>query len=168
MRDKFICTGAELADLFGTQPSQIQQYVRNGLPVLPDTKPPKFYLPDVWQWLTEKNSNVAALIEVERLRKITVEANLLEIKQLEEEGKLVQIQPVIEAYHQDLSRVKGKLLSLPTKLAPRLQIADVVTEKEKILEEEIYEVLEEMALASQPAEELSQTLVDISKQDGER
>jgi phage terminase Nu1 subunit (DNA packaging protein) len=163
MRDKFICTGAELADLFGTQPSQIQQYVRNGLPVLPDTKPPRFYLPDVWQWLTEKNSNTAALIEVERLRKITVEANLLEIKQLEEEGKLVHVEEVVLAYHEDLARLKGKLLSLPTKLAPRLEITDSITEKEKILEEEIYEALEELALAVKPAEELTQVLVDISK-----
>lgn len=164
MREKFICTGTELADLFGTQPSQILQYARNGLPVIPDTKPPRYYLPDVWKWLSEKASNTAALIEVERLRKITVEANLLEIKQLEEEGKLVHIEDVVDAYHSDLSRLKGKLLSLPTKLAPRLEITDSITEKEKLLEEEIYEALEEMALAEKPVDELSEALVEISKQ----
>jgi len=60
-------------------------------------------------------------------------------------GKLVSLADVKRAQEQSNAIIRAKLLSIPTKLAPRLAGKHTAVELKAILQTEIYEVLRELA-----------------------
>lgn len=78
---------------------------------------------------------------IERTKKIKYEARIKELDMLVAEGRYVDIDEVEQAYAAELTKVRIKLLGLPTKLAPLLLNYDDPKETETILTKEINELL---------------------------
>ena len=89
--------------------------------------------------LTEGKSLTAA-----KIRQASADAELKEIAISEQKGRLVPIEAVMEVYGENISNIRAKLLSMPTKLAPELFGKDLISIQSK-LKTEIYELLKDLA-----------------------
>ena len=72
-------------------------------------------------------------------------AKLSELKAKEQEGQLIRVEDAVAANQKILKAYRDKMLALPSKLAPMLAAADGQNEIRKILDDAVYEILEEVS-----------------------
>lgn len=87
------------------------------------------------------------LIDIEegKRRKMAAEAGLAELELLKEQGKVVEIERVAEEIGEQLSNFRAKMLSLPSKVAGQAYTAKDIKEIKSILDDAIYEALNEIS-----------------------
>jgi hypothetical protein len=61
-----------------------------------------------------------------------------------ERGELVYIEDVAKRFEEGLSKVRAKLLSIPTKIAPEAAAAENAKEVQRLIENAIIEALNEL------------------------
>jgi phage terminase Nu1 subunit (DNA packaging protein) len=90
--------------------------------------------------------------EAERARKMKHDADLAEMEAARERGDLIPAADVAREWIDTLSRVRARLLSLPTKLAARTAPPDRLTVVEAEARKIVHEALTEMSEGAEPAE----------------
>lgn len=80
-----------------------------------------------------------------RTRKVTAEAEIAEIELKKVKGELVVAEDVVSAWNDVLGALKSKLTSLPSKGAPVVSSETESAICQKILEDLVYEALEELS-----------------------
>jgi phage terminase Nu1 subunit (DNA packaging protein) len=90
--------------------------------------------------------------EAERARKAFHDADLAEMEAAEKRGDLIPAADVQREWTDVLARIRGKLLSLPTKLAARTASPDRLTAVEAEARRIVHEALTEMSEGAEPAE----------------
>lgn len=81
----------------------------------------------------------------ERAKKMAAEAALAEMEVQQKRNALISIEEVIDSWSDIVNAVKGKLTSVPAKLAPVVAVEENPAVCKTIIEEEIYESLNELA-----------------------
>lgn len=110
---------------------------------------------DVINWIERRSvSNLignqdAIDIEEGRRRKMAAEAAMAELELLKEQGKVVEIEKVADEIGEQLSNFRAKMLSIPSKVAGQAYTAKDIKEIKGILDDAIYEALNEIAGISQ-------------------
>ena len=84
------------------------------------------------------------VLQKARARKELAFAKLAEIKVAKEEGKLVPVAEVTRDYGFVLQRVRGKLMNVPGKFAPRILPKFTAPEAQKVLSTMVREILVEL------------------------
>ncbi len=82
---------------------------------------------------------------MERIRKTRTEANLAEIRLAKERKDALDRKSVLETWENVVMVIRQRLLSLPSKLSPRLVFIDGQGEIEKELDREIVEALSDLS-----------------------
>ena len=81
----------------------------------------------------------------ERARHEQLKADLAELELKKQRGELVEIEQVKRDWIKKIVACRGKLLSLPSKVAPRFPLCDTSQEMEEVLKDGIVEALGELA-----------------------
>ena len=84
-------------------------------------------------------------LNAERGRKLAAEAELVEIELEEKRGSLVSIEDVSDAWSEVIASCKSRLLSMPAKLAPVVAVEDNPSICKQMIQDQIYEALEELS-----------------------
>ena len=77
-------------------------------------------------------------------KKMTAEAGLAELELMKEQGVLIEIDKVATEIGEQLSNFRAKMLSLPSKVSAQVYTAKDIKEIKSILEDAIYEALNEI------------------------
>lgn len=102
-------------------------------------------------WLRKREvdslmTNTSAIdIEEAKRRKLAAEAGLAELELAKEQETVVLIEDAAQEFGEQLSNLRAKLLSMPTKTASLVYTAKDITEAKDILENAILEALNELA-----------------------
>jgi len=89
--------------------------------------------------------NTSAIdIEEAKRRKIAAEAGLAELELAKEQGTVVLVEDVADEFAEQVSALRAKLLSMPSKLGSLIFTAKDVTEAKEILENAMLEALNEL------------------------
>ena len=80
----------------------------------------------------------------ERARLSKEQADAKEMENAIERGELVYIEDVAKRFEEGLSKVRAKLLSIPTKIAPEAAAAEDAKEVQRLIEGAIVEALNEL------------------------
>ena len=83
-------------------------------------------------------------LQEERARLAKEQADAKEMENAVERGDLVYIENVAKQFELQLTKVRTKLLAVPTKVAPEAHIAATVKEVQSLIEAEIVEALNEL------------------------
>ena len=89
---------------------------------------------------TQNNLDLAK----ERARLAKEQADAKEMENAVERGDLVYIENVAKQFELQLTKVRTKLLAVPTKVSPEAHIAATVKEVQSLIEAEIVEALNEL------------------------
>lgn len=145
----------QLADILGLSEETLTQYQKEPhFPILNKRKGragSDYETSDVIAWLERRKVNGlignqdAIDIEEGKRRKIAAEAALVEIELLKEQGKVIEIEKVVDEIGEQLSNFRAKMLSIPSKVAGTVYTAKDVKEIKGILDDAIYEALNEIA-----------------------
>jgi len=99
----------------------------------------------MFRYYREQQNKGSSEFNLERLRKTRAEANLAEIRLAKETKHALDAKAVFRAWENIVLVVRQKLLSLPTKVAPRLVYEDNQQNIEAELDKEICDALEELS-----------------------
>ena len=152
-------TMSELAEVSGRSKTAIQGWLRRGCPVLEiggGGKHYKFDLGEVIPWLEARAretalGNLSTLnIEDGRRRKVVAEAGIAEFDLAQRLGELVTIEDTAKIVADDYARVRARLLSLPSKIAPMIATLETPEECKDVVEGAICEALAELAAGDEP------------------
>ena len=143
-------TRAELAKVLGTSVQMLPNFANEGMPQVEKGKSGKVYTYDLCkcvQWYVRRQSggNDASL-ETERLRKLSLEADIIQIQKDKLNDELVAVQDVMDVVVNEYATVRGKVLALPTKVTPELAIVETDIEIMDILNLAVRELLDELTL----------------------
>lgn len=144
----------ELADILGVAEDTLTQWQRDpNFPVKSKSRGQRgneYETSDVVAWLRKRevdnlvgNSNLIDIEEAKR-RKVAAEAGLVELELAKEKGEVAIISEVAQEFGEQLSALRAKLLSLPSKTAGMVFAAKDMTEAKDILENAIIESLNEL------------------------
>lgn len=92
-------------------------------------------------------------LQEERARLAKEQADAKEMENEVQRGLLVDIESVAAAMEKQLTRVRTKLLAVPTKVAPEAHASSNVKEVQQLLEDAIIEALNELVGYSQESAE---------------
>jgi hypothetical protein len=84
-------------------------------------------------------------LNVERARKMKAEAELAEIDLARQRGETIKVDAAAIVWGEVLSVAKSRLLSVPAKLAPIVAVEDSPAICKALIEEQVFEVLDELA-----------------------
>ena len=84
-------------------------------------------------------------LEEGKRRKMAAEAGMAELELLKEQGRVVEIERVADEIGEQLSNFRAKMLSIPSKVAGLVYTAKDIKEIKSILDDAIYEALNEVA-----------------------
>jgi hypothetical protein len=132
-----------LAVELGRDRRTIAQACANLTPVGRQGKAELYRMSDVVVALTPAGTQSGTIDEA-RIRKITADAALAELQLERERGEVVRIEDVAKAIGDEYAAVRAKLLSIPTKLAPRIALEDGEAACRDLLAREITEALNEL------------------------
>ena len=153
VQQRLLCNKAELAEIFKVSVASIDAWLRRGCPYVQRGNRGAawvFNIIDVAEWRFSGTSGEEGATEdpekmspKERLDwyKGTRERLALE----RERGELVAADDVADAWEQQIAVAKGRLLSLPTRIAPELIGRSEPRDIERTLKTAITSVLEELA-----------------------
>jgi hypothetical protein len=137
-----------ISKLLDLSPRRVQQLVKEG--VIPKMERGRYELVPVVRayihYLRERNiqAGVVSLEEV-RTRKIKAEAELAEIDLAQQRGETIKVNAAAIVWGEVLGVAKGRLLSVPAKLAPIVAVEDAPAICKALIEEQVFEVLDELA-----------------------
>lgn len=145
----------QLADILGMAEETLTQLQKDPtFPILVKRKGRSgsdYETSDVIGWLERRKINATVgnqeLIDLEegRRRKMAAEAGLAELELLKEQGKVIEVERVADELGETLSNLRAKLLSIPSKVAGPAYTAKDIKEIKQILDEAIYEALNELS-----------------------
>lgn len=104
----------------------------------------------VIEWLEKRQINYLTgnqgLIDLDeaKRRKMAAEAGLAELELMKEQGYLVEIEKIADDFGEQLSNFRAKMISIPSKCAAQVLTCENVQEIKSILEDSIYEALNEI------------------------
>tara|TARA_R110002110_G_scaffold159508_1_gene357266 strand:+ start:52 stop:612 length:561 start_codon:yes stop_codon:yes gene_type:complete len=84
-------------------------------------------------------------LNVERARKMKAEAELAEMELAKLRGETINVEAATLVWAEILGVAKNRLLSTPAKLAPIVAVEDAPAICKALIEEQVYEVLDELA-----------------------
>lgn len=143
-----------LSEALGVSPRTVDEYTRRGMPSVKTGGQGKVWEFDLAQcvaWIRaddRRRSGVdeAALdLDEARRRKLAAEAALAEYDLAEKRGDVVTIDSVVKQVTGDYTRLRTKLLAIPSKLAPLVAVVTTPEEARAILDGAIEEALSELA-----------------------
>jgi len=141
----------ELADLIMVSPRRIQQLSRGG--TIPRTTPrgPFELVTSVQAYIRHIKEGVGE-VEIDgesheqaRTRLTKARADIHQRTALQLSGDLIPSEQVESNWQAVLSIVRQSLISLPDRVAPRVNDAETLNETRQLLKEGVYEILEELA-----------------------
>lgn len=141
----------ELLEILNISRSSLNNYIAEGLPVAirgKQGRASQYKLEDVQAWLASKNKQSPEATEdmtAARLRKLQAEASLAELELQKERGELIEIAEVAKQLADAFARVRAKLLTIPTKTSGLVYASDSQREVQKLLDDAVREVLEELS-----------------------
>ena len=145
----------QLADILGLAEETLTQYQKDStFPILVKRKGRSgsdYETSDVIAWIERRKFNGlignqdAIDIEEGKRRKMVAEASLVELELLKEQGKVVEIERVADEIGEQLSNFRAKMLSIPSKVSGQVYTAKDIKEIKSILDDAIYEALNEIA-----------------------
>jgi phage terminase Nu1 subunit (DNA packaging protein) len=145
----------QLADILGMAEETLTQYQKDStFPVLVKRRGRSgsdYETADVIAWLERRKINATVgnqdLIDLEegKRRKMAAEAGLAELELLKEQGKVIEIERVADELGEQLSNLRAKLLSIPSKVAGQAYTAKDIREIKQILDDAIFEALNELS-----------------------
>jgi hypothetical protein len=100
-----------------------------------------------------------------RARKMEADAQLAELELLKAKRELVSSADVLSAWVDVLGAMRGKLLSLPTKVAPLIATETEIGLIQHIVEQQVREALDELS-AYQPSDHAGRANITASSSDG--
>jgi phage terminase Nu1 subunit (DNA packaging protein) len=138
----------ELARLFDVSTSYVSRLVRDGVVPAPVAdRYPASAITAYVAWLrrrrAEQDGSVAALKRDQEASR----AKLLAIKAGREEGRLVELDSVIADWTDAASRVRARLLSIPTKCAPLVAAETSAPACQQLIEKFVHAALAELSSA---------------------
>lgn len=104
----------------------------------------------VIEWLEKRQINFftgnQGLIDLDeaKRRKMAAEAGLAELELMKEQGYLVEIEKIADDFGEQLSNFRAKMIAIPSKCAALVMTCENVQEIKSILEDAIYEALNEI------------------------
>lgn len=102
------------------------------VPSVPQTFPPLFDLPD-------------EDFQAARTRREIAEANLAELKEAEQQGKVIQVEAVRAAWARRLAGTRDAILQIPIRVAPILAAETSIEQVSILLETELRQALAELS-----------------------
>ena len=144
----------KIAEITGFSVSTIENYIRQGMPVAKKGGPGKPALIDMAQlihWLIkrerEKFEDKEEVPEDGNYknRKLAAQAKIVELEYAKLRGLLVETDAVTAVVTRMISDTRARLLGIPTKTAPQLTGRKTANEIKAILEDRIYEALNELS-----------------------
>lgn len=164
----------QLADILGLTEETLTQYQKDPtFPILHKRKGrggSDYETSDVIAWLERRKINQtvgnAELIDLEegKRRKMAAEAGLAELELLKEQGQVVDIAIVAEEVGGQLSNFRAKMLSIPSKVAGQVYTAKDMKEIKSILDDAIYEALNEIAGTDDAGGEFEEGVADSNEE----
>ena len=133
-------TRAELIRATGFSGTAVDGWLRVGCPRL---KSGRFSLPAVVRWLVEERT-AANSASPDRERWLRVRADREEMRLLKDQGMLVPLPLVTAMVERLLVNFRGRLVTLPGRLSPQVVGSSSIQEVKGLLEEAIFEALDEM------------------------
>lgn len=133
-------TRAELIRATGFSGTAVDGWLRVGCPRL---KSGRFSLPAVIRWLVEERT-AANSASPDRERWLRVRADREEMRLARDQGVLVPLPMVSKIMERLHVNYRGKLVSLPGRIAPQIVAVSSIPEVKAILEEAIHEAMTEM------------------------
>lgn len=150
--DKLICTQKALAEALNLSTVRIYQLIKEGIVVRdPNDKKGGVFLVEscrnYWRMKNRKNAitDDGVLIDIEKERALheAADRKLAELKLAKLEGRVFDATTVELKQVEVLSNLRTRLLGLPAKLAPEIEMLDEAG-IEKLLTREIEEALDEL------------------------
>jgi phage terminase Nu1 subunit (DNA packaging protein) len=151
-------------------PNTLKAWFRQGCPVAQrgrQNKPWRINIGDVLEW-REQQAVQAAVgdtstldIDEARRRKTAAEAALAELELGRRKSELLEVEAVEKAWTGLLLAFRSRMLSLPVKAAPLVQVCQTLPEIQEQLKRLIYEALTELSELSELSE------ADISSDEGQ-
>lgn len=164
----------QLADILGLTEETLTQYQKDPtFPILHKRKGrggSDYETSDVIAWLERRKINQtvgnAELIDLEegKRRKMAAEAGLAELELLKEQGQVVEISVVAEEVGGQLSNFRAKMLSIPSKVAGQVYTAKDMKEIKSILDDAIYEALNEISGTDDAGGEFEEGVADSNEE----
>lgn len=143
-----LITKQELSSALNLSISSIENYQQAGMPVAIRGKQgiPNYYdLQIVTDWIADNVSiNKAPDYDEAKLRKLTADAQLAEVKLAQEVGELIKMQDAVNQVSATFSRIRSKLLAIPSNLSGVLYTMDNQREVNEYLDHHIRQILEEL------------------------
>jgi phage terminase Nu1 subunit (DNA packaging protein) len=148
-RSSMVVTLAQIAAIIGVTERRIQQLAEEGMP-----KAGREGYPMVAcvQWVIaywQKRATTSPLGEARR-RKIEADAGNAELDLKIKQGSLAEIGAIGAAHGQACSRLRTRLLAIPSKVAPKFRRFKTAAEAQAEIRREIVEALEELSSAPSP------------------
>lgn len=138
----------ELIEALDISISSLNNYIQMGLPVFErgkQGKPSLYNLDDCLAWINANIKPGGEDMSAAKLRKLQAEASLAELELQRERGELVEIEEVAKQVADAFSRVRSKLLTIPTKTSGLVYALQSQREVQTVLDEAIREVLLELS-----------------------
>jgi hypothetical protein len=141
-------TPKDTAERLGISTRSLLNFEQLGMPKAGAGATKRYPWPAVREWYNEHLRDQAAPdgseLEEARVRKWTAEARRAEYDLARTEGSMVTVDDMERLLEDVLQRLRGKLLSLPSKLAPQMVAIDSYPEALAILDREVAEIMEEL------------------------
>lgn len=129
---------------------RVQQLVKDG--IIPKTEHGRYELAPAVQgyirYLQDRsvgNALAPADYHLEKSRLTRLQADKAEMEVKEIAGELVRVEDLLNAWHEILMDCKGKILSIPSKLATVVIDIDDPAEAQELIESHLREALEELS-----------------------
>ena len=157
LEEAMLLTRYELALMFGVTTTAITNWMRKGLPVTDlytESDARLYNARAVLLWYKEKildipdpDSNVARKTEISKadVRVKALRADKLEMELKHKAGQLVPVQAAVELLTNRIASAQAKLLSLPTRIAPRVVRLNTAKAVEKEAQLVVAEALAELS-----------------------
>jgi phage terminase Nu1 subunit (DNA packaging protein) len=147
-KGKVLCNSDIMEHTLNVQAPQITGYRKRGLIVQPSHG--TYDLIETVRRVIDANRRQPASEEthdfqVEKARLTKAQADKAEMEVMELSGSLVRTEDVVEEWQSQLMDMKGKLLSIPSKLATLVADIDNPSEVQSLIDDYIREALQELA-----------------------
>lgn len=142
-------TKKELAELLAVTPRQINNLVKEGMPQRLNGGRPKYGMEAVTWYYGRKLEEVKAerrntSLDEARTKKSLAQAALAELELKRKTGEVIAISEVTDEYARTLIRLRGKILAVPGRWAPRFAPKMTRAKSQSLLEQAMRDAIDEL------------------------
>jgi phage terminase Nu1 subunit (DNA packaging protein) len=142
-------SGSKLAKIIGFSRQTIIKWTREGMPVKKaggKGKETVYDTAEVISWLVGRGASAKdpGLVPIRR-RLLEIEANRREIHLARERGESVDIGDVLKTWTSRIQGCRGRLLGLPSRIAPEIVGCNSIAEVHALIQQHVYEALDELS-----------------------